>query len=414
MRSRRSDTVTRTTTGPRFGAAVRVIAVAQVAASTAAGLVLTTASVAAVELAGTEQVAGTTQTAMVIGASVLTVPIARRSSRSGRRAALTLAYGIASAGALIAAAAVGLGLWWLLVLGSALIGGGTVAGLAARFAAADSAPSADRTASVIAFVLWASTVGSLVGPNLASLTGSTGAATFLLPAALYAAAAACIRGGMPPTPATFEPARRRGTRPKAITVLRAHPRALAGVVISTASHGAMIALMALAPVHLHAAGQHTSAVGLVMSAHLAAMYGFSPVFGALVRHCGALRCGVAALALAASASGVLAVGAQGGVVLFGVGLALLGAAWSLGMIAGSTLVTLGLPTDQRAAAQGLTDLLLNVGGGVASMTAGLVAAAVGYPTLGVGTAALVTCCLVALLPIGRRRLGPTEHTGAPR
>lgn len=126
---------------PAHGTALRTLVAAQVLASTAAGLVLATASVTAVALAGTEQVAGATQTAMVVGASVLTLPIARLSERFGRRAALSLAYSIAATGALVGAAAIGLGLWWLLVLGTVLIGGGSVAGLAARFAAAESAPA---------------------------------------------------------------------------------------------------------------------------------------------------------------------------------------------------------------------------------------------------------------------------------
>ncbi|MHC2186253.1 MFS family permease [Rathayibacter agropyri] len=388
---------------PAHGTALRTLVAAQVLASTAAGLVLATASVTAVALAGTEQVAGATQTAMVVGASVLTLPIARLSERFGRRAALSLAYSIAATGALVGAAAIGLGLWWLLVLGTVLIGGGAVAGLAARFAAADSAPAPDTTAAMIAMVLWASTVGSLVGPNLAALTA--GATSFLLPAVLYGAAAACIRIGLPTTTAAL--VRPVIVRANAITVLREHPRALAGVAISVASHAVMIALMALAPVHLHHAGQHgggehgadetTVVVGIVLSGHLAAMYGFSPLFGLLVRRWGALRCGAAGLALTASAAGILAIGASNGPLLFGIGLVLLGAAWSLGTVAGSTLVTLDLAPADRAAAQSMTDLLLNVGGGAASITAGLVAAAAGYAVLATSATAVILCCLTVLV-----------------
>ncbi|AZZ56978.1 MFS transporter [Rathayibacter iranicus] len=404
---------TRVQTSPPLGPALRALLAAQVLASTAAGLVLTTASVAAVALSGTEQVAGATQTAMVVGASALTVPLARLSERFGRRAALSLAYSCAAAGALVGAAAIGLGLWWLLVLGTVLIGGGTVAGLAARFAAAEFTPAPERTATMIALVLWASTVGSLVGPNLAAVTA--GAASFVLPAVLYGAAAACVRIGLPTTTAALT--RPVVVRANAVTVLRAHPRARAGVAISVASHAVMIALMALAPVHLHHAGQHgggehgtdeqtTVIVGIVLSGHLAAMYGFSPLFGLLVRRWGALRSGAAGLALTAVAAGILAVAATSGPLLFGIGLALLGAAWSLGTVAGSTLVTLDLGPADRAAAQSATDLLLNVGGGAASIAAGLVVAATGYVVLAASATGLVLCCLAGLLlavHVGARR-----------
>lgn len=139
------------------------------------------------------------------------------------------------------------------------------------------------------------------------------------------------------------------------------------------------------------------AVGIVLSGHLAAMYGFSPLFGLLVRRWGALRCGAAGLALTASAAGILAIGASNGPLLFGIGLVLLGAAWSLGTVAGSTLVTLDLAPADRAAAQSLTDLLLNVGGGAASITAGLVAAAAGYAVLATSATAVILCCLTVLV-----------------
>lgn len=412
--------MTRVFSAPPLGPALRVLIAAQVLASTAAGLVLTTASVAAVRLAGTEQIAGATQTAMVVGASLLTVPIARLSARSGRRTALSLAYGVAAAGAVIGAAAIGLGLLWLLVFGTVLIGGGTVAGLAARFAAAESAPAPDRTAAMIALVLWASTIGSLVGPNLATFTGTAGLASFLLAAVLYGMAATCVRLGLP---MTLAPTRGHTARADPIAVLRAHPGALAGVAISATSHATMIALMALAPVHLHYAdhrgGEHgtdeqtTVVVGVVMSLHLAAMYGFSPLFALLVRRWGAMRCGAAGLAVTASAAGVLAVGVTSGPLLFGIGLTLLGAAWSLGTVAGSTLVTLDLAPAERAAAQSMTDLLLNVGGGAASLAAGLVVAAVGYAALAVGATVLALCCLAALV-LAASRAAPRWPLGAWR
>ncbi|MWV48818.1 MFS transporter [Rathayibacter sp. VKM Ac-2803] len=378
------------------------LALAQVAASTAAGLVLTIASVTALTLSGSEQIAGLVQTSTVVGASALTVPIARLTLRFGRRAALAVAYGTAALGSVIGAAAVAADLWVLFLAAAALIGGGTVAGLAARFAAADLAPR--DTAVAIALVLWASTVGSIVGPNLAGATGLASAPAFLLPAVLYGSAAACVVVGLRRTEVATTPQRRESARTAdVIAVFLAHPRAVAGLAVTAAVHATMIALMTMAPVHLHHEDEPTGVVGLLMSAHLAAMYALSPLFGLLVRRAGALRSGAAGLGVAVVAGGVLAVGASRGAVVFALGLTLLGIAWSLGMVAGSTLVTEAIGPRERTLTQGATDLLINLGGGVASVVAGSVVASAGYAPLAWGFAAAVALAAVVLLAAVARR-----------
>jgi MFS family permease len=378
------------------------LALAQVAASTATGTVLTIASITALTLSGSEQIAGLVQTSTVVGASALTLPIARLASSRGRRTALAVGYGVAMLGAALAAAAVLSGLAALLLGAAMLLGGGTVAGLAARFSAAELSPG--NAALAISLVLWASTAGSIVGPILAGAVAASSAEAFLLVAALYGVSAVCVLVGLPRSPARSTVAADGRLRVgDVVAVLRRRPRALIGLVVSVSVHATMIALMTLAPVQLHARGEPTAVIGLLMSAHLADMYALSPLVGLLVRRAGAPRCAAVGLGLSIAAAALLGAGVTGGTPLFAVGLTLLGVAWSIGMIAGSTLVTESLSRRDRTATQGATDLAINLGGGAASIVAGAVVAAAGYAPLAWCFAGLGLLCLATLMTLVARR-----------
>jgi MFS family permease len=378
------------------------LALAQVAASTATGTVLTIASITALTLSGSEQIAGLVQTSTVVGASALTLPIARLASSRGRRTALAVGYGVAMLGAALAAAAVLSGLAALLLGAAMLLGGGTVAGLAARFSAAELSPG--NAALAISLVLWASTAGSIVGPILAGAVATSSAEAFLLVAALYGVSAVCVLVGLPRSPARSTVAADGRLRVgDVVAVLRRRPRALIGLVVSVSVHATMIALMTLAPVQLHARGEPAAVIGLLMSAHLAGMYALSPLVGLLVRRAGAPRCAAVGLGLSIAAAALLGAGVTGGTPLFAVGLTLLGVAWSIGMIAGSTLVTESLSRRDRTATQGATDLAINLGGGAASIVAGAVVAAAGYAPLAWCFAGLGLLCLATLMTLVARR-----------
>jgi MFS family permease len=119
----------------------------------------------------------------------------------------------------------------------------------------------------------------------------------------------------------------------------------------------------------------------VMSAHLAAMYILSPIFGLLVRHFGSRSAGSAAIAVSGFGAIVLASASDQGPWMFGIGLTVLGFGWSLGMVAGSTMVTQALSQDDRLSTQSSTDLVINLGGGAASVIAGTLVAGFGYEFL---------------------------------
>src|SRR3712207_5561479 len=141
---------------------------------------ITVGGLLARDVAGTDTAAGLGQTAAVLGSAVLAVPLARISDRSGRRAGLATGYGIAVLGAALTVWAAVLSSLSLLLVGLFAFGAATACGLQARYAAADLAVPENR-GRALSLVVWATTVGSVLGPNLAGPGEALGEALGLPP-----------------------------------------------------------------------------------------------------------------------------------------------------------------------------------------------------------------------------------------
>ena len=85
--------------------------------------------------------------------------------RFGRRPGLALGYGIAVAGAVLAMGGVLTSSFVMFLLGMTLFGISNTSNLLARYAAADITPAAQR-GRAMGLIVWGSTIGSIVGPNL--------------------------------------------------------------------------------------------------------------------------------------------------------------------------------------------------------------------------------------------------------
>lgn len=381
----------------------------------------------AASLSGSDSVGGLAQTSAVLGAGLLAVPTARLAGRYGRRPALVFAYGCGLAGALIAVLAATTRSWPLLLCGLVLFGGGSAANLAARYSATDlSKPG--HAARDLSIVVWATTIGSVAGPNLAAPADRLGARFGLAEAAgPYALAvvafglaglgilillrpdplrlamaerANAVRaesGEVGPLPAPHgPPARKRGAG-GGWAVLRESPTARVAVAAIVVSHTVMVAVMSMTPVHLHHGHASLTVVGVVISLHIAGMFAFSPLVGRLADRRGripVLLLGMAQLIAAAALAGA---SAPQDVARLSIGLVLLGTGWSCGLVAGSALLTESVAIERRPAVQGLSDLLMNGGAALGGVAAGAVVMAFSYGTLAVTAAVLVLPMIVVLV-----------------
>ncbi|TGJ94542.1 MFS transporter, partial [Actinotalea fermentans ATCC 43279 = JCM 9966 = DSM 3133] len=152
---------------------VTVLAASQVFGGIGVATGVAVSSLIASELSGSDAIAGLAQTTAVVGAAIIALPLSRLAERHGRRRSLTTGYVVALLGALLAATATFLQTWPLLLAGMLLFGAGSATGLASRFTATDLARP-ERRATDLSVVIWATTIGSVLGPNLAGATEKLG------------------------------------------------------------------------------------------------------------------------------------------------------------------------------------------------------------------------------------------------
>lgn len=153
---------------------VATLASGQMLASLAIGVGPSVGVLLAAEVTHSEAWAGIARASMTIGAAAVALPLAAFAAARGRRTALTLAFSIATLGAIgVALSAQALIAPWaaslsapLFIVGMLAMGFGSAASFQARFAGADLAEPAHR-GRTLALVVWAGTVGAVFGPSLA-------------------------------------------------------------------------------------------------------------------------------------------------------------------------------------------------------------------------------------------------------
>ncbi len=398
---------------------MRVLVVSQVFGSVGFGAGLAVVGLLAYELSGTASLSGVSATASTIGAAAAAVVIARLAMARGRRPGLVVGYVIGALGAALAVWAAVLGAFWLHVIASAAFGWASAANLQSRYAATDLAVPASR-ARALSTIVWATTVGAVLGPNLTGpgevvseglgLPPLAGAYLFsFLSFALAALVQALflrpdplevVRGqaAVPPVALTSRAALKRS-----VATIRAIPEARVAVLAITAAHAVMVGIMVMTPVHMEDHGAVLQLVGLTISLHIAGMYALSPVMGALADRFGRRRLVLAGLIQLGLAALLAATSAPTGSVWFQGGLILLGTGWSACLIAGSAWLTDTVPTEERPGVQGLSDVAMNLAGAVGGTLAGIVLAVAGYPALAFGSLLLLVMPMIAALRLSEVR-----------
>jgi len=369
-----------------------------VAGSVAAGALI------AESVADSEAAAGLAQTAGVLGAAVLALPLARIALGRGRRAALATGYGLGSVGSVIVVAGAVTRSLPLVLIGCFFVGVASAATYQARYAATDLATPEHRAVS-LSWVVWAGTVGAVLGPNLLNASGNLGlsmglpqlAGPYVVAAVCLAVTTAILLLFLRPDPYRLslrlrahagETVRRPRLR-EGLTHLRSRPRAMLGIAAIAVGHVVMFMVMVMTPVHRAHVDVTLQLIGLVISVHVAGMYALSPVVGWAVDRFGRLQVISAGIVILAAACVISGLAAGNDVPVLAVGLFLLGLGWSCTLIAGSTLVTDEVETTERPAVQGLSDLVMNGAGALGGVAAGVIVLVSSYGWL----------CAAAFVPL---------------
>ena len=397
---------------------VAVLSLGQILGGVAFGATISLGAVLAAEVSGDEAFSGLATAAVTLGTAAFAAPLAAFARRRGRRPALTTGMAVALAGVALVVVGAAASLFPLLLFAFALIGAGQASNLQSRFAATDLATAASRGRD-LSIVVWATTIGAVLGPNLVGPGEALGAlmgmpaltGPYLFTVAGQGLAILLYLAALRPDPlltaqAAVAADRSGATRPIAGTD---RPRvARYAIVVVAAAHGVMVSVMAMTPVHLLHHGATLTIIGVTISLHIAGMYALAPVFGILADRWGRMPTILLGQALLA-ASLVLAFLGQDSTVAVTVALVLLGLGWSAATVAGAALLTEASDEARRTRRQGLSDTVMSLVGAGGAIAAGVILGWIGYGGLAlvVGMGVLVA---VALAPTARSSAPQSEAT----
>ena len=381
---------------------VKVLATAQVLNGVGVAGTVAAGSLLVASITNSETLAGLAQTSSVLGAAALALPLARLTSRGGRRLALSVGLIAGVIGSLLAIFGGSRENIYLMLTGTFLVGAASAAGYQARFAAIDLATD-EKRAKQLSFVVWGSTIGAVTGPNLMEPSGNLAESLglprltgpYLISAVTLALAVLVIQLFLRPDPyltAAKDSGAANLPRVKtkvALKHIRSNARASFAIAAIAIGHIAMVAVMVMTPVHMAHVDVTLTIIGLVISVHVLGMYAFSPLVGALTDRLGRLRVIQIGVAILLSSALISGFARADDAITLGIGLFLLGLGWSCTLIAGSALLTESVSPEFKSASQGASDLVMNLSGASGGAIAGVVIATLSYGWL----------CLLSAIPV---------------
>ncbi|HHU11087.1 MAG TPA: MFS transporter [Intrasporangiaceae bacterium] len=399
-------------------------------------------SLIAEDITGSPTYAGLGGTFQVLGSALIAIPIARIMAARGRRPGLLLGYALALAGAVAIITSAIVENFPLLLLGSLFFGGATTSNSQSRFAAADLAAPEHRGRD-LSIVVWATTIGSVLGPNLVGpgqplaralgLPELSGPFVFSLIALTLAIVVLIVRLRPDPLilsrereaaalgaaaargewlPADEVDADHPGGIRQGLTDVAAHRPALLGLITLALGHATMVSMMVMTPLHMRHGHADLTLIGLVISLHIVGMYALSPVVGIAVDRVGPVRIAQlgSLILISAAVTGIFS--GDGFSLTLTIALILLGLGWSCTLVSGSTLLTAALRPAQRPGAQGASDLFMGLAAGGGGALAGVVVAQASYAWLAGGVGVLAAAILVATVVLtdsSQTRHKATQH-----
>ena len=292
---------------------------------------------------------------IVLGSMLSATPMSAIMQRHGRRFGFLLGSALGTLGAAIGAGGLYLGSFGLLLAGSFLTGGYMASQAFYRFAATDTATGKFR-ATAISLVMAAGLVAALLGTEIVKFTAEATVIPFL---GTYAAVVVLNLTGLAifpflsiPTPE--KSAARDGGRSR--RALLSTPAVLVAIICATVAYALMNLVMTATPLAVVGCGFSTAEAADVVRWHVLAMFGPAFVTGHLIN-----RFGTTAII----STGLLILGAAGGVALAGVdlghfyvALVLLGLGWNFAFIGATAMLAAQHTPEERGRIQGLNDTIV--------------------------------------------------------
>lgn len=307
---------------------------------------------------------------MIVFGSMTTAPwISPLMQRNGRQFGFILGAFAGMIGAMICAAGLYFGNFYVFLAGSYMTGIYQSAQGFFRFAATDTA-SDDFKPKAISYVMAGGLVSAIIGPQLNSAVKDTISyipflASYLVVIGINVfglflfMALDLPRGTRGAKPAADAPkARSRGEMLK-------DPKIIVAIIVGMVSYALMNLIMTSTPLAVMGCGYEIESSNNIITAHVLAMFVPSFFTGHLIARFGVrtiMATGLVILASAgvASLAGVQLAdaGAAPSIYSFYVGLILLGIGWNFGFIGATTLLSQAHQPHERGVIQGLNDMIV--------------------------------------------------------
>jgi MFS family permease len=386
---------------------VKVLSLGQALGGFGLGATLSVGALLAVELSGTTAWSGAAATLSTLGSAAIAVPLANLAFKRGRRVSLAFGAFLAILGAAMMILATYTQSFPVEIVALLFLGAGSAVSLQARFAAAD-IPTGKPKGRDLSLVVWATTLGAVIGPNLIAPGETLGlwlgmphlAGPFLFTIAAQLSSTLVFWFGLRPDPlivardiAGLDPKQKNASLKDALEVVREFPLAGYAVLTIALSHMVMVSVMSMTPAHLNAEGHSLADVGFTISLHVAGMYSLAPVFGWLTDKFGAIRIVITGQFISLTSLAVSGFW-QSEFYAVVLGLFLLGVGWSASTVAASALLSETLATGQRSKVQGFSDSLMNLSGAFGGAISGIILTVFTFG--GLNAAALVPVVFIAL------------------
>ena len=381
----------------------------------------TVSSIIGAELTGSERGAGLPSTLSLIGGALAAYLAGRLMGRAGRRVGLSVGYLCGLAGGLIAGIGVIDGSLLIFLFGMIVLGAAQAISDLSRYAAAD-VYTAEMRGRAVSTIVFAGTIGAILGPILAPITGQIAeslgyselAGPWFATAAIFVFALVFINIFLRPDPRDIARAiqpdedsrqAQHADRPaRSFRQVMSAPAARLALISLGLAQTVMVTVLTITPVHMTHYDHGLDTIGLVVSAHIVGMYGLSFVTGWLSDRWGRrATIGLGSLSLIAAC--VLAPQNPDTLPL-AASLFLLGFGWNMCFVAGSSLLTDTLAVHERARIQGAADLVVNLASAAGSLASGILIASLGFGTLALISAGLALIVVAATLRT--QRLQPVK------
>ena len=342
-------------------------------------------------------------TSYVVGSALASAPVAKIMKHYGRRVGFSIGTFFGMLGVLVAALGAYHKLFWLLCLGTMLVGFYNACGQLYRFAAAEVAPPAWKERA-ISWVLAGGVIGGVVGPNLSKYTidGLSVAFAGTYASLVVFAVLSLIVIQFVKFPPHTEAEQKNSGRPlKEIMAQPVFIVAAAGAIIG---YGVMNLLMTATPIAMVKICQHPFAdAALVLEWHVIGMFAPSFFTGHLIKRFGVLTIMFTGamlmfLCVAVALSGV-------DVMNFLIALFVLGVGWNFLFVGGTALLTETYRPEEKNKAQGANDFLIFLTMALSSFSSGAMVTTRGWEQLNYGSLPFIVIVAGAILWLGMKRRG---------